>query len=100
MNLTRQQVEKVAHLARLAVTDEEKERYGRQLSAILTYIEKLNELDTSQVEPTSHVLPMQNVMRDDEPRPGLPREKALANAPEPHEGFFRVPKIIEEREKK
>jgi aspartyl-tRNA(Asn)/glutamyl-tRNA(Gln) amidotransferase subunit C len=97
MKLTKQEVEHVARLARLAVTEEEKERYSLQLSSILTYVGKLNELDTSKIEPTSHVLPMQNVMRGDEVRPCLPKEKGLANAPDRENGFFRVPKIIEER---
>ena len=97
MKLSKQEVEHVAQLARLAVTEDEKERYSLQLSAILTYVEKLKELDTSKVEPTSHVLAMQNVMRGDEVRPGLSIEKGLANAPDRENGFFRVPKIIEER---
>ena len=95
MKLSKQEVEHVAKLARLAITDEEKERYSQQLSNILTYIEKLKELDTSKVEPTSHVLPMKNIFREDEVRPSLPREEILKNAPDRAEEFFRVPKIIE-----
>lgn len=95
MDLTRGQVEHVARLARLAITEEEKDRYTRQLSNILTYIEKLKELDTSKVEPTSHVLPINNIFREDEVRPSLPREEILKNAPDRTEEFFRVPKIIE-----
>ena len=95
MKITKEQVEHVAKLARLAITDEEKERYSQQLSNILTYIEKLKELDTSQVEPTSHVLPMKNIFREDEVRPSLPREEILKNALDRAEEFFRVPKIIE-----
>ena len=95
MRITQEEVEHVAKLARLAVTEEEKERYSQQLSNILTYIEKLKELDTSKVDPTSHVLPMKNVFREDEVRPSLPREEILKNAPDRTEEFFRVPKIIE-----
>lgn len=95
MKITRDEVEHVAKLARLAITEEEKERYTQQLSNILTYIEKLKELDTSKVEPTSHVLPMKNIFREDEVRPSLPREEILKNAPDRTEEFFSVPKIIE-----
>jgi aspartyl-tRNA(Asn)/glutamyl-tRNA(Gln) amidotransferase subunit C len=95
MKITKEQVEHVAKLARLAITAEETERYSQQLSNILTYIEKLNELDTSKVEPTFHVLPMKNIFREDEVRPSLPREEILKNAPDRTEEFFRVPKIIE-----
>ena len=68
----------------------------RQLNSILTYIEKLNELDTTDVEPTSHVIPMSNVFRDDEVQPSLDRTKVLHNAPEESHFFFKVPRIIEE----
>lgn len=95
MKITRDEVEHVAKLARLAITEEETERYSQQLSNIMTYIEKLKELDTSQVKPTSHVLPMKNVFREDQVRPSLPREEILKNAPDRTEEFFRVPKIIE-----
>lgn len=97
MKLTKEEVEHVAKLARLAVGEEEKEAFGRQLSDILTYVQKLNELDTASVEPTSHVLDLSNVFREDSAKPGLESEEALANAPEREKGFFRVPKIIEER---
>ncbi len=95
MEITREQVEHVAKLARLAVSEEEKVLFGRQLSSILTYVETLNRVDTAQVEPTSHVIPMQNVLREDEVKASLPREAALLNAPDHDEGCFRVPKIIE-----
>ena len=95
MRITKEEVEHVAKLARLAITEEEKERYSQQLSNILTYIEKLKELDTSKVDPTSHGLPMKNVFREDEVRSSLPREEILKNAPDRTEEFFRVPKIIE-----
>jgi aspartyl-tRNA(Asn)/glutamyl-tRNA(Gln) amidotransferase subunit C len=95
VEITREQVEHVAKLARLAVTDEEKALFGRQLSSILTYVETLNRVDTTQVEPTAHVIPLQNVLREDEVKPSLSRDAALANAPDSESGCFRVPKIIE-----
>ncbi|MEW6681684.1 MAG: Asp-tRNA(Asn)/Glu-tRNA(Gln) amidotransferase subunit GatC [Nitrospirota bacterium] len=95
MEITREQVEHVAKLARLAVSEEEKVLFGRQLSSILTYVETLNRVDTSDVEPTSHVIPMQNVLREDEVKPSLARDEALVNAPDADSGCFRVPKIIE-----
>jgi aspartyl-tRNA(Asn)/glutamyl-tRNA(Gln) amidotransferase subunit C len=67
-----------------------------ELSAILAYVDKLRELDVEGVEPTSHAVPLVNVMREDEPRPGLAREEAMANAPDPAGEFFRVPRIIED----
>jgi aspartyl-tRNA(Asn)/glutamyl-tRNA(Gln) amidotransferase subunit C len=90
------EVEHVARLARLSLTPEEKERMREQLDRILGYIDKLRELDTTGVEPTSHAIPMLNVMRDDEVRPCLPAAEALANAPDRRENFFRVPRILEE----
>lgn len=88
-------VEHIAHLARLRLSEEEKEKFGAQLSSILTYVEKLGELDTSGVEPTSHVLAIGNVMREDALRPSLPTDDALLNAPGRADDFYRVPKIIE-----
>ena len=95
MKITKQEVEHVAKLARLELSEQEKEKVTDQLSNILTYIEKLNELDTTAVEPTSHVLDINNVMRDDVPGTSLPQERALANAPEKAAGHYKVPKIIE-----
>jgi aspartyl-tRNA(Asn)/glutamyl-tRNA(Gln) amidotransferase subunit C len=94
--ITRKEVEHVARLARLELTEEEKDVMTRQLDGILAYVDKLNELDTSRVEPTSHVIPMMNVMRDDVPRPSLGPDEALANAPDREDAFFRVPRIIED----
>jgi len=94
--IERKDVEHVARLARLALTDDEIERMREQLNGILSYIEKLNELDTDGIEPTSHAVPMLNVMREDEPGPCLPRDEALANAPDRSGEFFRVPRIIED----
>ena len=94
--ITMRDVEHVARLSRLALTDQEKERMRRELDGILSYIDKLRALDTANVPPTSHAVPMTNVMREDEPRPSLAQDLMLANAPERSGEFFRVPKIIEE----
>jgi aspartyl-tRNA(Asn)/glutamyl-tRNA(Gln) amidotransferase subunit C len=88
-------VKYVAHLARVALTPEEEKRFGAQLGNILGHIEKLKELDVSNVEPTAHAVPMVNVMRADEVRPSLPHEEALRNAPAQATGLFIVPKIVE-----
>ena len=97
MDITQKEVEHVAKLARLELSEDEKGTFTRQLSAILTYMDQLKTLDTSDVEPTMTVLPTENVLRDDEVRPSLPQERALANAPEQADGFFRVPRILEDR---
>ena len=89
--IDREQVLHVAKLARLKLTDEEVERMSGELSTILENIERIGELDLDGVEPTSHVVDLENVLRADEPRPSLPRERALDNAPEPASGGFRVP---------
>jgi aspartyl-tRNA(Asn)/glutamyl-tRNA(Gln) amidotransferase subunit C len=88
-------VKYVAHLARLALTPDEEKKLGEQLGNILGYIEKLKELDVSNVEPTAHAVPMVNVTRADEIRPSLPHEEALRNAPKQANGLFIVPKIVE-----
>jgi aspartyl-tRNA(Asn)/glutamyl-tRNA(Gln) amidotransferase subunit C len=89
-------VEHVARLARLALGEAEVERMRAELSAILQYVAKLQELDVSGVAPTSHAVPLVDVMREDEVRPCLPRDAALANAPDPAGDLFRVPRIIED----
>jgi aspartyl-tRNA(Asn)/glutamyl-tRNA(Gln) amidotransferase subunit C len=94
--ITMKEVDHVARLSRLALTDAEKERMRRELDGILSYIGKLRGLDTEGVPPTSHAVPMTNVMREDEPRPSLSQDEMLANAPDRSGEFFRVPKIIEE----
>jgi len=88
-------VEHIAGLARLSLSAEENAAMADDLTKILAYVEKLNELDISRVEPTSHVLDLTNVMRDDEPRPSMPVDEALSNAPDRSGNFYRVPKIIE-----
>ena len=94
--IERADVEAVARLARLQLTEPETEVLREQLSAILTYIDKLRALDTDGVEPTSHAVPLLNVMRDDAPEPCLPADAMLANAPDRVDEFFRVPRIIED----
>jgi aspartyl-tRNA(Asn)/glutamyl-tRNA(Gln) amidotransferase subunit C len=96
MAISKEQVQHVAQLARLALTEKEVEQFTTQLNDILHFAEKLNELDTENVEPTSHVLPLANVLREDEVRPSIPRDKALANAPDKQDGMFRVPAVFEE----
>jgi len=95
MSATEFDVKYVAHLARLALTPEEENKMSAQLGQILGYIEKLKELDVSQVEPTAHAVPLVNVTRPDETRPGLSHEEALRNAPATANGLFLVPKIVE-----
>jgi len=94
--LSREEVLHVARLARLHLTEEELERLRAQLDAILAYVDKLRELDVEGVEPTSHAVPLVDVMRDDSLAPCLPQEAALANAPDRDGEFFRVPRIIED----
>ena len=89
--IDRDQVLHVARLARLRLDAAEVERMAGELSTILDHIEKIGELDLDDVEPTSHVIQVENVLRPDEPRPSIPREDALAQAPDPAEGGFRVP---------
>jgi aspartyl-tRNA(Asn)/glutamyl-tRNA(Gln) amidotransferase subunit C len=96
MPLSREQVEHVAHLARLSLSEEEIECYREQLSAILDYMAMLNEVDTSAIPPTATVLPLRTVLRDDVPQASLPREEALANAPRREGDFFQVHAILEE----
>ncbi|MBI3636688.1 MAG: Asp-tRNA(Asn)/Glu-tRNA(Gln) amidotransferase subunit GatC [Candidatus Rokubacteria bacterium] len=94
--MERKDVEHVARLARLHLTDAELERMRAQLGAILTYIDKLKQVNVDGVEPTSHAVPLVNVMRDDDAGPCLPQADALANAPDRAGEFFRVPRIIED----
>jgi len=88
-------IEKVARLARLELSEEEKETFQSQLEHILTHMEQLNRMDTTGVEPTSHAIPVYNAFREDETRPSSPKEEVLAIAPEQEEGFLKVPRIIE-----
>ena len=89
------EVKHVANLARLAITEEEAEKLTNDLDAIISFAEQLNELDTENVEPTSHVLDMKNIFREDVSKPGLPVEEVLKNAPDHENGQIKVPAIIE-----
>lgn len=89
------QVKHVAHLARLAITEEEANTFTKQLDSIISFAELLNELDTTNVEPTAHVLEIKNVMREDRSQQGLPLEEVLKNAPEHQDGQIKVPGIME-----
>jgi aspartyl-tRNA(Asn)/glutamyl-tRNA(Gln) amidotransferase subunit C len=89
--IDREQVLHVARLARLALTDDEVERMSSELSTILEHVERISELDLEGVEPTSHVVELENVLRPDEPRPSWERERMVEEAPDPSEGAFRVP---------
>jgi len=95
MRLSREEVKHVALLARLELTDAEREQFTTQLNSILEHFQVLTELDTSGIEPTSHVIPLQSVLRDDEVRPSLPAEEVMANAPDRLAETFRVPRIVE-----
>jgi aspartyl-tRNA(Asn)/glutamyl-tRNA(Gln) amidotransferase subunit C len=97
MAVTIKDVEHIAGLARLAFTEDEKQKLTAQLNSILAYMEQLNRLETSSVEPLSHVIELSNVFRPDEVKQGLTTEEALKNAPSKTEQFFRVPKVIGER---
>ena len=94
MSVTKKDVEHVAKLARLEFSEQEKEKLAKELNTILEYIEKLNELDTANVKPLSHVIELTNVMREDKVQSSIPKEDALQNAPSKNEKFFKVPKVI------
>jgi aspartyl-tRNA(Asn)/glutamyl-tRNA(Gln) amidotransferase subunit C len=94
--ITSDEVERVARLARLALGEAEKAALTTQLDAILAYIDALNAVDTEGVEATTTVIPMTSVLREDVVKPGLSQDAALANAPDPADGFFRVPRILED----
>jgi aspartyl-tRNA(Asn)/glutamyl-tRNA(Gln) amidotransferase subunit C len=95
MKITVSDVEHVARLARLQLTAAEKELFAGQMDAIMGYVEKLKELNTDGILPTSHAVPMENAFREDAVRPSIGPEMALANAPERAATFFKVPKVIE-----
>ncbi|MBI5902449.1 MAG: Asp-tRNA(Asn)/Glu-tRNA(Gln) amidotransferase subunit GatC [Deltaproteobacteria bacterium] len=95
MSITKQDVLHVAELARLALSEEEMELYTRQLQRILNYVEKLSELDTSGVVPTTYTVPLAHAVREDRSAPSIPQEEALRNAPEKERGCFKVPQVIE-----
>jgi aspartyl-tRNA(Asn)/glutamyl-tRNA(Gln) amidotransferase subunit C len=94
MPITIKDVEYVANLAKLELSEEEKRRFQKELDNIIRYIDQLNELDTTNVPITSHVTFLQNVFREDKVLPSLSSDQALANAPEKKDGFFKVPRVI------
>ncbi len=94
MAISIEEVQHIAKLAKLTFTEQELQRFTKELNKILEYVEKLNELDTSDVEPLSHTTDIHNVMRSDEVQSSLPVEKALANAPSREGNFFKVPKVV------
>ena len=93
--MTKEEVIEVAHLARLAITDEEAAHFAEQLEAITNAMELLNELDTEGIEPTTHVLPVVNVLREDKASPGLPHELVMKNVREQEAGHVKVPTILD-----
>lgn len=95
MKITRAEVEKVARLSRLALSEEEMETITGQMDAILGHVEQLNELDTDDIIPIAHAVPLENAFRPDEIKDSIGTEKALANAPNDADGCFGVPKVIE-----
>lgn len=94
--VSKEDLEMVAVLSRLEVPEQDKETHLRQLDSFLQYVDNLSKVDTDQVEPLAHVLPIHNVFREDEVRPSLNRELALSNAPLKEDGYFKVPKILED----
>lgn len=92
--ITDEQVRHVAKLSRLKLKPEQIHHFATQLSAVLDYVSKLNQLDVRDVEPMAHAMDMTNVLRDDEPKPGLPVDVVLANAPDKSPPFFKVPKVL------
>lgn len=95
MKITEDIVAHVARLCRLHLSQDEHKKFTEQLNQILTYVENLNKLNTKNVEPTSHVVPLKNVLRKDEPLASMKPENVLANAPDKYKGYFKVPRIIE-----
>ena len=95
MAITIQDVEHIAKLARLRLTEEEKQRFQKELGKIIEYFDQLKKLNTEGVPPTTHVVPLENVLREDVVAPSLPVDEALANAPDRKGNYFRVPKVVE-----
>ena len=96
MTIDRTAVDHVARLARLALSEDERQRMSAELTVILEHAEKIQALDLEGVEPTAHAVALENVLRPDEVTPSLSREEALANAPEAEDGRFKVPRIVED----
>jgi aspartyl-tRNA(Asn)/glutamyl-tRNA(Gln) amidotransferase subunit C len=100
MSVTREEVQYIAALAKLKFTDEELDNFTKQFNEILEYMETLNEIDTENVEPLSHPLEGENMLREDQVHPGSTHEEALKNAPDSDSEFFRIPKVIKTDQKK
>ena len=96
MKVTEKDIKTVASLSRLRKNEEESGEVMEQLDRFLNYVENLQSVDTSKIEPTTYALPMQNVFREDEVKPSLDRELALSNAPLKEDGYFKVPRVLEE----
>ena len=95
MKVTEQDIKTVASLSRLRIREDETQEVTAQLDKFLTYVENLQAIDTTNIEPTTYALPMQNVFRADEVKPSLERELALSNAPLKEDGYFKVPRVLE-----
>ena len=96
MRVTEQDIKTVASLSRLKIREDESEKISESLDKFLTYVENLQSVDTEKIEPTTYALPMQNIFRADEVKESLDRELALSNAPLKEEGYFKVPRVLEE----
>jgi aspartyl-tRNA(Asn)/glutamyl-tRNA(Gln) amidotransferase subunit C len=94
MRVDEKEVEKIANLAKITLTDKEKKKYSLQLSEILKYVEQLNEIDTENVQPLSHVQEVTNIFRQDKVIPSLKKEEVFKNVPEVHGPYYQVPKVI------
>jgi aspartyl-tRNA(Asn)/glutamyl-tRNA(Gln) amidotransferase subunit C len=94
MPITIKDVEYVAGLAKLEFSEAEKRKFAKELDKIIKYIDQLKEVDTLNIPPTSHIIPMENVLREDKVEPSLSQDEALANAPDKKDGYFKVPKVI------
>ena len=95
MKISAEEIKKIALLSRLEIKATQVDSVGKQLNDILSYMDLISQVDITDVEPTGHAVSMRNVMRDDVPQPSLPNEKALQNAPEQEDGYFKVPKLIQ-----
>ena len=96
MKISAEEIKKIALLSRLEIKEDQIESVGKQLNDILSYMHLMSQVDITDVKPTAHAVSMSNVMRDDVPQPSLSNEKALQNAPEPENGCFKVPKVIQD----
>lgn len=96
LKISQADMENVANLSRLNIPEQDADEYIKELSEILDYIDNLQQINTDDIQPTTYALPMQNVFREDEVRPSLDREKALQNAPVKEDGYFKVPRVLEE----